>query len=42
MTHEKREEYVKDLFEDDEDDDVKPSPARKIEYVQPSLSITDF
>mmetsp|Transcript_21625 Transcript_21625/g.36936 ORF Transcript_21625/g.36936 Transcript_21625/m.36936 type:complete len:345 (+) Transcript_21625:689-1723(+) len=42
MTNQKREEYVKDLFEDDEDDDVKPSPARKIEYVQPSLSLTDF
>eukprot|EP00985_Skeletonema_marinoi_P035194 scaffold45930_cov219-Skeletonema_marinoi.AAC.2 len=42
MTNQKREEYVKDLFEDDEDDDVKPSVARKIEYVQPSLSLTDF
>ena len=42
MTNKKREEYVKDLFEDDDDDDVKPSVAGKIEYVQPSLSITDF
>mmetsp|Transcript_8590 Transcript_8590/g.12893 ORF Transcript_8590/g.12893 Transcript_8590/m.12893 type:complete len:364 (+) Transcript_8590:119-1210(+) len=42
MTNQKREEYVKDLFEDDDDDDGKPSVAGKIEYVQPSLSITDF